>query len=258
MTTKMEHRPDLAEAYALNALDPEERAVFEEHLAVCSECHRLAQLSEQAAELLALAAPPAAPPLRCKRNVLARIEREEFLRAPARTTTRRRIPLSTWAATAAALLCVVFGGWAFSLQGQLQQARDEITMMRAQMDQMRGTVAQFASFGPAMADGQEICVMKNPQRRVAAKCFARPGDDQAVMVAAGLPSPPQGKQYQLWVANEEGQQPLDVFEPHDGVAVVPIDPPASLDHYTEIMVTVEDAGGAQTPTIDTTILAGNF
>jgi anti-sigma-K factor RskA len=260
--TSTEHQTDLVEAYALGVLEPHEQEVFEAHAAECPECRTLARSSEDAAQMLALVVAPAAPPLRCKRTVLGRIEREQFLHAPTPRRATRRVPLSTWMAVAAVCGMMLTGGWAMSLrtqvaslQSQLASTNTETSDLRAalaaqsaQTAQMQQQLGQFISLTPMLAEGEEICLIKNERGKASARCLARPGDNQAMMFVSGLPPLPAQQSYQLWLANDQEQAPLAVFNTQlDGTAPVRIVPNAPLDRYTEIMVTVENAGGGQTP-----------
>jgi anti-sigma-K factor RskA len=252
------------EAYALHALEPAERAAVEQHIAVCPSCRKLAQASEEAAHMLALCAGPQSPPLRCKRTVLGRIEREEFLRKPAPRRAQQGMPLSTWGTMAAVLLWAVTGGWGMTLQGKLQQANTEMANMRTavalqatQTAQMQQSMAQLLSMDNVLADGSEICTLKDQRAQMAAKCYARPGENDAVIVAKGLPPLEPGKVYQLWLAHDNVQEPLTPFTPHDGVARVKFAPREPLNRYTTIMITVENAGGSTKPS-EETVLVGDF
>jgi anti-sigma-K factor RskA len=260
--TSIDHQTDLVEAYALGVLEPREQEAFEAHAAECAECRTLARASEDAAQMLALVVAPAAPPLRCKRTVLERIEREQFLHAPTPRRAARRVSLSTWTAVAAVCAMMVTGGWAMSLrtqtatlQSQLESANSDIAEMQnamaaqaAQTAQMQQQLGQFINFTPMLAEGEEICLLKNEQVKASARCLARPGDNQAMIFVSGLPPLPAAQSYQLWLANDQEQAPLAVFNTQlDGTAPVAIVPNAPLDRYSEIMVTVENVGGGQTP-----------
>ncbi len=260
----MEHRTDLIEAYALNALDEAERSVVEQHIAVCASCRHLARTSEDAVNMLSLVARPAQPPLRCKRVVMERIEREQFLTQPTPRRTQRRVPLASWAAAAAIAVAIVMSGWSFNLQRQLTAANAQISQMQAEMERqntdlvtVQASLTQLMRTNEVLANGNPVCEMKNPETQAVAKCYARPGDSKAVMAVANLPMPQPGKVYQLWMAYDDVQAPLPTFVPHNGVASVEFEPPESWDRYTAIMVTNEDAGGATEPS-EETVLAGEL
>ncbi|MDN0199216.1 zf-HC2 domain-containing protein [Streptomyces sp. S.PNR 29] len=76
MTTDDAH--DLTAAYALDALDREEREVFRRHYADCPGCARETARHQEAATWLALAA-ARTPPARLKPRVLAEAARSSQL-----------------------------------------------------------------------------------------------------------------------------------------------------------------------------------
>jgi len=112
----------LAAAYALNALDPEDRWTYERHLDTCEQCRdEVARLREGAVELAyAAAGPEPRPELRDRILHAARKER------PARVVPLRRrwlFPTTAVAAVAAACAAVGLGLWANSLRDDLGQER---------------------------------------------------------------------------------------------------------------------------------------
>jgi hypothetical protein len=170
--------------------------------------------------------------------------------------------MTAWTTMAAMLLWVMTGGWAFNLQQELASMQSEMALQAtqtAQMQQqtahMQQQLAQFVSFDQVLADGDTICVLKESQ--IKAKCYAQPGDNEAVMVVSGLPPLEGGKIYKLWLAHDDVQEPLDAFTPVDGTARLHFAPPEPLERYTDIMITVEDAPEVTEPS-ETTVLAGKF
>jgi anti-sigma-K factor RskA len=111
---------DLAAAYALNALDPEDRWTYERHLDTCDRCRaEVAALREGAAELpFATVGPEPRPELRDR---ILRAAREE---RPARVVPLRRrwlFPATAVAAAAAAVAAIGLGLWANSLRDPADQ-----------------------------------------------------------------------------------------------------------------------------------------
>lgn len=107
---------DLAAAYALDALGPEDRWTYERHLDGCDRCrNEVAALRQSAAEM-AYAAEGPEPPPELRNRILA------AARAEPRTATvvpiRRRwlFPATAVAAVAAACAAIGLGLWANSLR----------------------------------------------------------------------------------------------------------------------------------------------
>lgn len=113
---------DLAAAYALNALDPEDRWTYERHLDTCERCREeVARLRDGAAELAYSAAGPEPRPE--LRERILRAAREERP-APVAPLRRRWIfPATALAAAAAAVAAIGLGLWANSLRDQVDRQR---------------------------------------------------------------------------------------------------------------------------------------
>ena len=92
---------------ALDVLPGDRRAALLAHVEECPNCRRLLdQLTETADDLL-LAGPEAAPPAGFEDRVLARIAHGDRRRRP---RDRNALGLSTWTASAAAVVLLVVGG----------------------------------------------------------------------------------------------------------------------------------------------------
>ena len=101
---------ELAAGYVLDALDPEDRRVFESHLEGCAQCREEVATLGDAAAGLAYAAEGPAPPAELRERMLesARSERETVIPLHRRRCT----PAWTVAAAAAACLAIGLGVWA--------------------------------------------------------------------------------------------------------------------------------------------------
>ena len=113
---------DLAAAYALNALDPEDRWTYERHLDSCERCREdVAALREGAAQLAyAAEGPEPRPELRERILQAAREERP----GPVVPLRRRWIfPATALAAVAASIAAIGLGLWANSLRDQVERQR---------------------------------------------------------------------------------------------------------------------------------------
>jgi anti-sigma-K factor RskA len=108
---------DLSAAYALNALDPEDRWTYERHLDTCDRCREEVIALREGASQLAYAGdgPEPRPELRDRILEAARDERQQAQVVPFR---RRRwvFPATAAVAVAASVLAVGFGLWANSLR----------------------------------------------------------------------------------------------------------------------------------------------
>lgn len=159
--------PDLG-GYVLGALEPAERADFEEHLAGCERCQAEVAELRGLPELLEQAAPPVEVPPWLRERTFAAVER-----AAAQQRRRRRLRLALTAAAACLVLVVAFvGGYTLSQVGPLAD---------------RGRVIAFALAAP---DGGAA--------RATAK-VRQVGDGLAItMEVSGLAPNPPGSVYECW------------------------------------------------------------
>jgi hypothetical protein len=82
------------------------------------------------------------------------------------------------------------------------------------------------------------------------------GEDGATLVAHGLPAPPSGRVYQVWI-KRPGRAPEPtsaLFAPSgDGTATASV--PGKMDGVAQVLVTDEPDGGSLTPTRDPLLVA---
>lgn len=107
---------DLAAAYALDALDPEDRWTYERHLDTCERCREeVAALRDSATEL-AYAAEGPEPPPELRERILAAARNEPRTAKIVPLPRRWLFPATAVAAVAAACAAVGLGLWANSLR----------------------------------------------------------------------------------------------------------------------------------------------
>ncbi|GAA4829298.1 hypothetical protein GCM10023201_15930 [Actinomycetospora corticicola] len=143
--------PELAVAWALHALDPQDDAEFAEHLAACEACRRIVAETEGVGALLGAASEPAEPPPSLRARILEAAEAEAApddsgaslssrgTDAPSSNVVplrRRRRIVAGLAVAAAAALVVVIGGLV-NANRDLAQERDAAA---AQADRGRQVV----------------------------------------------------------------------------------------------------------------------
>ena len=179
---------DLSAAYALDALDADERQAYEEHLAGCASCREeVAAFSGTAAEL-AFAVEPATPPPALRGRILdaARAERPNVV--PLRP--RWAAPVAAVAAVAACV-AVGLGVWNVSLhRPALERARP----------------------GRPARSGQRAC----PGSLVVSP------NGSAALVVFSMTAAPAGKTYEAWVLRDGKAIPAGLFQGGPGAGFVPI------------------------------------
>jgi anti-sigma-K factor RskA len=219
---------DLTAGYALDALDAEERAAYEEHLDGCERCREELTGFWAVTSSLALAATGPAPPPELRERILsgARAGRQNvipFRRRPALTPQRA---LGAVAAVAA-VVAIAFGIWAVSLHGRLGDANDRLAAERSSLSVVSDPNARFVSF--AKGEGRLVVA---------------PGGS-AVMVVDGLAPAPSGKTYEVWVIRGTTPTRAGLFRGGDR-SVVPVQGKVGQDAV--VAVTLERTGGVDAPT----------
>jgi anti-sigma-K factor RskA len=233
----------LVGAYAVDAVDDEERAAFERHLAECPECRaEVASLREAAISISLTTTTPAPEALR--ENVLAKISTiRPFppVEAPPRhdaapvghradvvpLTRRRRA--TTWLAAAAAAAAIVVGGvvwspWDDGSQGTQLTATEKVLRAgdaqryQQAIDGARATIVRSASLG------------------------------KAVIIADNMPAAPAGKDFQVWFdVPGRGMVSAGVM-PHEAKPTVTMLLEGDAAKATGAGITLEPAGGSPAPT----------
>lgn len=234
---------DLLGAYCTDALDPQERAGFEEHLADCDRCR------DEAADfrevLAALAdAHPVHPPSSLEDAVMGRARSEGGSPArtrgtdaaaamPTRSAWRRAAP---WMAAAAAGAVLFTGGFGLGRQQAPTQAASGVS------DDMAAIVAVASA---ADAHVLPVDIMGTTSRVVSSGEM-----DKSVFLASGLPTPAKGMCYQVWAVTDDGQMiSAGAFTPDAAghIAVVLEGGAAGVDRF---VITMEPPGGSEHPSGD--------
>jgi anti-sigma-K factor RskA len=217
---------DLTAAYALDALDPHDEERYEEHLATCERCREeLAELRDPVATLAYGVESPAPPPeLRGRILEAARSERSNVV------PIRRRWPAALAAVAAvAATVAIALGLWGSSVSDQLDRER---------------------SISAILSDpGAKSIPLKGANGRVVVT-----DTGEAALVVSGLATAPEGKTYELWVAQNGKMLPAGVFDAKHERDVVRLTRP--VPPGSGVAVTVEDDGGTDAPTGDPIFTAG--
>ncbi len=242
----MSHEPFDAQAaaYALGALENEERVEFERHLAAgCASCQTFLRDSGEALATLAAELPPVVPPPGVRAALLRRIDADAAIGRQAVRLPRRWL---AWAATAAAAM--VLGALATSLflsnryEARLAELASEVTRLRAE-----GAPRQAV-----------IDLLRDPATRLISLQGAEPSSEARARViwhetaggwimVAKLPPAQPGKTYELWTFSGGRPSPAGTFDVDaSGAATHRIAPTGG--RVEGFAVTLEPAGGVPAPT----------
>jgi anti-sigma-K factor RskA len=266
---------DNVAAYVVDALEPAERAAFEEHLRDCEVCTReVAQLAEATTELAALHA--AAPPPGLRDSILRSIAQipqlpaddtglttpaERVARPPrpgtASTTSTDGQPIvssrgqaaagprnrAAWVVAAALVMVVGLSGWVYatSQRRAAEAAADQLAaQQRAAAQQRQAQAALLAAedlrtYPTRMPDGRQVAFLVSRRQ------------NEAMFVSPDLPPAGPGKQYQLWTIHAADDIRPDVV--FDGGGTTSAFFSGEVTEAAQLAVTIEPAGGSSRPTL---------
>lgn len=227
----------LSGAYVLDAVDPEERVRFEQHLPTCAPCR--AEVEEFSAMLADLSETTAEePPASLRHSVLAAIDDTAPLppleidpgeTAQVRPITARWHRVRHRPLMAAAAILLITAAAALALTVATSNSPADRTGVAAVLE------ADDANRIEEDLDGFTAAVVTSRAR------------NEAVLVSDDMPPAPAGKSYQLWYERPGiGMQSAGIMpRTTDGHEVLL---EGSLDDATAVGVTLEPEGGSPDPT----------
>jgi anti-sigma-K factor RskA len=230
----------LTGAYALDALDTDERATFELHLTQCSDCaNEVAELRATAARLGAAAT--VSPPEGLKQRVLVEISRTRQdppggLRVVGSDPLRRRkwpVRISVAAAVVAVIAAGTFGGIAISANEQLHAAQSQLSQAQR----------QYAPIA-AMLSAPDVRIASGVAAGGSATLLTSSSLGRSVLLTAHMPTQPKGRTYQVWGIGPAGFTSLAVLGNGSGGTFIL----ARLSNAKLLGITIEPAGGSPQPT----------
>ena len=222
--------------YALGALDPEERARFETHLADCAVCRADVRSLKEVAVLLAESAPVATPPPALRERVLREASRVRPIGA-------RRTGRAPWLAAAACLVLALGLGYAY-LRERAERERT-VQSLAASRDTIAARDSLVATLlSPDAGTAALAATGQAPSARVTWS----PSRHRVVMAVFRLPPAPVGRTYQLWAIAKGKPVSIGIFNTSpDGQLVAEMPLPVDLT-FELTAVTEEPAGGSPQPT----------
>jgi anti-sigma factor RsiW len=224
----------LISAYALGALEPDQEALAERHIAASDECRRAYEDALETAAALALAVVDSEPPADLRDRILAAARAE---RAPAPAPSRKAAPLrrrlgfaglltpsagfgvlGVAAAIALALIAVAQHDSATS-------ARDRQEALVSLLSARDARIVPLQSSAGGSPDGRVIVA------------------GARAAIVSSLKPPPPGHTYQAWGIRADGKPvPLPTFSRRGAVVVL-----NNVSKYAGLGITVEPSGGSQQP-----------
>jgi len=214
---------DYTAAYALDALDRDECARYEEHLATCERCQaELAELSA-AAGSLAFAAPAPAPPSELRSRIVeaARAERPNVVPLRPRWTGA-----TTVLAAVAAVAAIALGIWSIHLSHSLNDERSARQRLTKVITTPTAAVVRVTGQSPGT-------LLVTPS-------------GNATLIVSQLPEAPKGRIYEAWVI--KGNKPVraGTFPGGGNTVIIPLD--RRVPKGAIVAVTLEKKPGTDAPT----------
>jgi len=255
---------ELGALYAIGALDPATASEVEQYLRTASaEERREIEQWQEAAAMLPLALPPISVPPTVKDRLFARIN-EGSTNEPAASqpaapppnlvpfTPPARIESqpARWLLVAATVTLAVLSGLLLWQNSRLTRQRDELAEQARQQSQER--IAKQQELNQiTSADTRVITLSGGPIPQASAKLFWDTVRQEWMVYLDHLPSPPAGKDYQLWyITQDQHQISAAVFRPDaqgHGEVRTSVPPSVAL-HLVATAVTLEPKGGSTQPT----------
>jgi anti-sigma factor RsiW len=207
---------ELTAGYALDALEPAERGRYEEHLSSCDRCRDELEGFWMVSGALARAAGGPTPPASLRNRILEQARSER----PNVVPLRRRfgMPAVSTLAAAAAVVAIGLGVWAWSTASDLDHARAELAVL-------------------SDPNAQEFDAANGEARLVVTP------EGEAALVVRRLPVAPEGKDYEIWVFEDDVPRPAGLFD-KPGVALLT----RPVQRGQIVAVTLEREGGVDAPT----------
>ncbi len=219
---------ELIAGYALDALEPADRARAKELLERSEEAREeLRTLTETTAAMATAVSGPAPPPeLRERILQSARDDRQTVVPLESRRRPRL-VPVLGVAAAVAAVVAVALGIWGFSVSSDLDESR-------AALAQARAAAAVLAS-----PDARTVGLEQGNGSLVVS-------GSEAVLVLNDMEGAPQGKTWEVWVLDGETPVRAGLFAGGQARDVVPVE--EGVGPGAKVLVTLEPSGGVDAPT----------
>ena len=272
--TEVEHDAlrDASGLYVLDALDPAERLLFEEHLRTCDSCTAEVRSLRGVADALPFAVPSVDPPAPLRDRILGAVGE-----APAKTVipfapktkasqdaTIERAPRSGafwagWIAAAASLLVAAGAGiYASNLKLQLDDVElrlvDAVMKLQASEQRVAGAAAEVTAVRAnlALLSAPDILDLKLAGKAPAADATGRAFISRSrglLFAAAKLPQLPDDRTYQLWFLTRGAPVSAGIVRPDaQGNITAAFDALPDAPLPTGFAVSVEPEGGVPAPT----------
>jgi anti-sigma factor RsiW len=150
---------------------------------------------------------------------------------------------------------------AAALNAQLADDRKTLAEVNAQLATLSEQLVQeeyVLTFVTAPGVATRELAAAGSSVGVQGEMYMYPGQRQAVVLFRGLPALQSGQVYQFWLADGQNQVPGGIVEVgNGGVARLIVEAPREVNAFSQVMVTIERAGGSTVPSEDV-VLEGSL
>ena len=223
-------------AYAIGAVDPEDQAIVETHVAQCADCRAELATYRALADDLLYAIPPYEAPQKIEKRL------QQVVHSPQRAQPAGRRQWARSLALAAAVLIFLLSNafWAYQTRTLSEELRVQATALAV------------------LAEAPKVTLRGDAAPEARGVLYLRPEANVALLRIYNLPPLPPDRAYQVWLIYDGHRDTGALFQVHQGdEIVVLIRAPRPLAEYDAIGITVEPAGGSPGPT-GPRVLHGTF
>jgi anti-sigma-K factor RskA len=244
---------ELIEAYALGALDEQDRASLQAHLATgCRECGKALEEARWLVTQLVYLAPPAEPSETLRARVLQKA-RAEAGASQIASRAKTAIPLWMWAGVAALLLITAYSTWNAERMQKSIQTLDAVLSEQTKQNQQllkELVAAKHEAHILTDPDSKKFIIWPNDKQMPKLEAAWHPAMGICVM-GQKVPMPANHRVLQLWLISKSGKpMPSRTFWPDakGKVDLMVDDPPEVMAETKALAITEEPAGGSPQPT----------
>jgi anti-sigma-K factor RskA len=245
---------EMIPAHALSALDWTDDRALTDHFAQCVECRQELNEWAQTAAAVALSASPAEPSLLVRERILSQIrsERDESITpkiVPFKPQKNIWSSFGSLGAVAAVVLFVFFLGYVFLLWRENRALRQEVQTMRQENQRVQEDLEWVRI---SLKPGTKVMELNGTVAAPGASAkLAYDQSGHAMVMTSGLPTPPAGKEYQLWfiVADKPPMRGKTFSTDSHGKGMMEDQLPDVALKSASFAVTLEPQGGSASPTM---------
>jgi len=248
---------ELIEAYALGALDEQERAAVATHLASgCPDCTKALEEARWLVTQLVYLAPSAEPSASLRARLLQELRSESFPAQVAEIKSRPAkagIPFWMWAGVAALLLLTTYSAWTVKKQqGTIVDIQTQLNAAVKQREELQQELTAAKHEAVILTDPDSKKFMIWPSDKQMPKLEAAWHPDMGIYVSGQkVPMPGKNRVLQLWLISKSGKpMPSRTFWPDSKgkVDLMIDDPPEVMAQTKALAITEEPMGGSPQPT----------